>query len=196
MHQVYNPPAMKNVGKRKAASSPATTERIHAIWKQLRAPFLLPQNICPHHGRWEIYDFQAAGCLLCGCMHVCSEGGTCPLEKNEEGHDVCSITGCCIKMLNFSDKEFLDTVCYSSFPEGKRQKSGADRACQQPPHHHHHQDPAVKYTAAASRALSNAADHSSQPRCSVNKKNRYRSWVHHRMQASPYLLAHLLAAKT
>ena len=91
----------------------------------------------------------------------------------------------------FSEQEFMDTVCYSPFPEGKRQKLVAASTCQPAaPAYHQQQDPAVKYTAAASRALLNASDHSSQPRCSVNKKNRYRSWVHHRMQAR--FCSHLL----
>lgn len=139
-------------------------KRIHGIWKMLRAPFLYPESICLHHS-WEIYDMQAAGCRLCGCMHTCVEGSLemCPCEKNSEGHDICSITGCCIKMLNFSDREFVDTVNYAGDPcpdEGSSPPQAA-RIAKQASVSSRPLDPAVKYL--SSGADGDAAAAAAQP---------------------------------
>ena len=148
-------------------------------------------------------------------MHICRQDN-CQCEKNEEGQDICCITGCCIKMLNFSDKEFLDTVCFYSTPplqqastkHGHRQQNAAaasaaeagaegcdddDDAKRQKLQHQKHAHGQVAMPAppstislapvSSSLSSSSASSSSSLPlRCSVNKKNRYRSWVHSRMQ--------------
>ena len=219
-----------------ANASPADV-RIHSIWKTLRGPFLLPEVICNHNdwmscSGWEIYDFQAAGCRTCGCMHVCKEG-VCPCEKNEEGQDICCITGCCIKMLNFSDKEFIDTACFHHAAEdegavvfdsaaastaaaaidasaasiaGKSScMSAAAAAAPAAASYDFNEDVDEddasqgeslmlnesssswhrrKRARCGSSTCSNSVSSPSSLRCSVNKKNRYRSWVHHRMQVS------------
>lgn len=70
---------------------------------------------------WEVYDVNLAGCTICGSMHVCRDG-VCLVEKNEEGHDICTITGMCVKMLSFSNEEFVDTVSRAAASES----AGAD----------------------------------------------------------------------
>lgn len=52
------------------------------------------------------------------------QDGSCPVEKNREGHDICTITGMCIKMLSFSNDEFVDTACVLS-------SSGRDGAAEE-----------------------------------------------------------------
>ena len=214
---------------------------IHSIWRTLRGPFLLPQSICQHQDwmdckGWEIYDFHAAGCMLCGCMHICKEG-VCQCEKNEEGQDICCITGCCIKMLNFSDKEFFDSVCFhplsssssqsadlgeenssdfystASFSwddgdqsvvhedlaeknSGRRRKRARTAAFFGPP-----PPPLLAQAPNTPRMVilqtsSSAEIASSAARCSVNKKNRYRSWVHHRMQVNNRSNGHVYSTTT
>ena len=192
-----------------AAPGAEAARIIHSIWKTLRGPFLFPGCICPHQD-WEVYDFQAAGCRACGSMHVCMEG-VCQCEKNEEGQDICFITGCCIKMLSFSDKEFIDTVCFympasssslhrvgkggcatsedaatlqsvtqSTGPgagngNGKKRRRPSSSACSSSSSH---------LNPAPCSSSSSLFPSSPSLRCSVNKKNRYRSWVHSRMQLS------------
>lgn len=201
-----------------AAARPAAHQKqLHAIWTTLRAPrFIFPPSICTHPC-WEVYDMQLAGCPLCGAMHACREGlvDACPCEKNDEGHDICSITGCCIKMLNFSDREFIDTVSYPSL-DHRKLLPDPDTSSSHHAHKRHKtmpskekdaaaaaatatdvlapnpMDPAVKYIthlAGGSTCILDSPQRkqglplsSSSPRCSVNKKNRYRSWVHQRMQ--------------
>lgn len=106
----------------------------HSVWERLRRPgFVIPPSICNHTPiaaagvptasfagslmatatTWEVYDMNMAGCTLCGALHLCRDG-SCPVEKNEEGYDICTVTGMCVKMLSFSNEEFLDTVCISS----------------------------------------------------------------------------------
>ena len=79
------------------------------LWTRIRRPFLLPQKL--HHCHiddWELYDADRAGCLKCGRLHKCSPT-TCRLTNNE-GHQVCEVTGYCVKNLVFADDEFVSTV--------------------------------------------------------------------------------------
>ena len=95
-----------------------------AVWKQIRAPFVLPEAI--HSCRYEDYenfDVDAAGCRVCGKIHYCNTGGCIPSETN--GHVACMITGFCIRNLVYSNEEFVDTV--SVMPQGyQRQLQGVD----------------------------------------------------------------------
>jgi hypothetical protein len=175
---------------------------------------------------WEVYDFNLAGCVLCGQMHVCADG-SCDVEKNDQGHDICIITGLCVKMLNFCSDEFLDTVgadeaggfmgsspcsaleediwgggahnrpgeeegassshaqfaCNEPGDACKRQRMDAACCSNHPSHQnsdhgqlmHHKRGCAVHQTTCSAK----------RGRCSVNKKNRYRSWVYHRVMQQP-----------
>jgi hypothetical protein len=67
--------------------------------------------VCNHDSGWEVYDADLAGCLQCGEQHIC-EDGKCKTEENEQGHSICPITGLCVRTLNFSDAEYVDTICH------------------------------------------------------------------------------------
>jgi hydroxylamine reductase (hybrid-cluster protein) len=82
---------------------------LHRLWKIVREPFLLPQTICTHSDKWEQYDMHMAGCTECGKVHICKHG-QCNTHFNQEGHSICQITGLCVKMLNFSNDEYIETA--------------------------------------------------------------------------------------
>lgn len=86
--------------------------KLHVVWKRIRGRFLLPEKICDHSSAWEIYDADLAGCKQCGCQHVCSEE-SCTTELNEQGHSICTLTGVCVRDLNFSQLEYVDTAVSS-----------------------------------------------------------------------------------
>jgi hypothetical protein len=105
---------------------PAGDYALHRLWEKIRRPFVVPQSICSHTDSWEIYDMHLAGCSNCGVMHLC-EHETCPKSVNCEGHSICSITGLCTKMLNFSNLEYLETVQPTSHRIGCREHAVLNR---------------------------------------------------------------------
>lgn len=124
-------------------------------------------------------------------MHVCALE-VCPCEQNDEGQSICTITGCCVRMLRFSDNEFLDTVCYAD-DNGKGAPSPlipVSDPCQQPPtkrarqHSGQQPIPGPPSTAVTTLPPRSSAVQANSNWGSVNKKNRYRSWVHHRVQTN------------
>lgn len=137
------------------------------------------------------------------------QGGTCPLEKNSEGHDICTITGFCTKMLNFSDKEYMSNMCFSSLHGYDENDDGCFeeddihgmQASENQPEsidendcsNNHKTDEEIPAHRRKKRQKKNKLDDCSSgcggmflegPSPTVNKKNRYRSWVHHRIQAN------------
>ena len=77
----------------------------YQTWRCLREPFLLPPGLhCCGHDDWELYDCDGAGCRVCGAAHECS-ADTCPLVDNE-GQQVCTITGFCVKTKVFAESEY------------------------------------------------------------------------------------------
>jgi hypothetical protein len=187
-------------------------------------------------------------------LKVVGQDGFCPVEKNSEGHDICTITGMCVKMLSFSNEEFVDTACMGSSGNGggggggeegrhckdeddmdhlNRQPSGScynhygeedggdneatlsmystsSHLSFKPPTHSQKlgkrkatraleqagRQPAERAAAtptvhgggcpsaaeaANSSCRGRGANNSRSSVCSVNKKNRYRSWVYHRV---------------
>lgn len=170
--------------------SMAAHNRIHSIWKAIREPFIIPQSICQHKGSatmWEVYDFNVAGCKMCGMLHLCVQGGTCPLEKNSEGHDICTITGFCTKMLNFSDKEYLCNVHFSSSSRHCASEEAEDTI--QEEEEEEEEEPTLKSVQSKSgkRKALQPIPSSSSSSSNVNKKNRYRSWVHQKIQMNLHL---------
>jgi hypothetical protein len=235
----------------------------HKVWEFARmGGFHLPQCACKHEARafmcpldrvagnrpccysdvqassWEVYNMDMAGCTQCGEMHICRLG-SCPVEKNDEGHDICTITGVCVKMLNFSAQEYIDhavaergKACFAGEAwgdggdegdecEAVGSDGGSDCSPFEPVQVQH---PAKRRRMMTTEALdrrapcgapgvhvdrggSDSVDLASrrwqhQPagpsvvpraglpgrnsvvgaaRCSVNKKNRYRSWVYQRV---------------
>ena len=186
----------------------------HKVWRTLReGRFVVPQTICSHmfppncgldnsrtahplHATsggsttWQVYDFNQAGCLLCGAMHLCFDG-SCPVEQNAEGYKICTVTGMCVKKISFSDEEFLDTVCMSeamvpvvkpSTPKRKGLMSSADpeEGPQTIGSAKRAKCPEATLKVHVPRNAHQPANCSSS-RCSVNKKNRYRSWVYNKV---------------
>jgi hypothetical protein len=172
-----------------------------------------------YESSWDPFDFNLAGCLMCGAFHVCFDG-VCPVEISREGHSVCMITGMCVKMLSFSSDEFLDTIHVVDEPvcpfstgqpgkhlawkglggEGgnvgkKRAREGGDDAVvasgatathkkaspSSPPPRSTLMPPSHQSPFAFSGASSSSSCSSAVVQCRVNKKNRYRSWVYHRV---------------
>ena len=69
------------------------TSQLHCIWKNVRGPF---RSIsCTQH-TWERYDYNLAGCLVCGAEHICAVGvanSKCPLATLDDGTVGCIVTG-------------------------------------------------------------------------------------------------------
>lgn len=151
------------------------------------------------------------------------------MEKNSEGHDICTVTGMCIKMLSFSNEEFVDTACVPlSSASGDRAAAGREggyydlsnqgvvfcddgdrddvfstsgasfhlsKKNQQPLGPKKNIKKTTR-TIASNQFSSPWVKHNNQQQqmnnnnvCSVNKKNRYRSWVYHRVMHN-HLLHH------
>jgi hypothetical protein len=103
------------------------------------------------------------------------------------------VTGMCVKMLNFSNEEFVETACVSGTgglddifekPGDHVNSSAADsskrkkaRVDQYEPHAAH----SSSHLAQQQRDAATTRHGNKMDRCSVNKKNRYRSWVYHRV---------------
>lgn len=106
----------------KGKSSPHHT-KFDEVWLRLRQPFLFPQ--VGHECKWERYDADCAGCLLCGKLHRCPAGiagCTCPLAETDEGGHVCLITGLCIPEVRSSFDEYVEHVSF----DNKSQQEGDD----------------------------------------------------------------------
>ena len=82
---------------------------MHCIWQKVRGPF---RGIsCTSH-KWERYDVQRAGCLVCGAAHECAphlnDNRDCPLVHLCDGEICCSITGFCLPIVRYSSDEYID----------------------------------------------------------------------------------------
>lgn len=90
---------------------------MHNVWKRVRGPFY--HVSCREH-KWESYDVQNSGCLLCGSHHHCSNhlgDNKCPLAHTDEGGLCCTISGYCLPTLNLSEKEFVEHVQFATHHE-------------------------------------------------------------------------------
>lgn len=129
------------------------------------------------------------------------QDGFCAVEKNSEGHDICTITGMCVKMLSFSNEEFVDTACVlgeEDAPQAHKspahdapcqeeaENSGADdafstscargkrpAACPDDTQRPAKQAKPADAAACSRASLRPAAPPATGNVCSVNKKNRY-----------------------
>ena len=67
------------------------------IWSILRGPFILPANTENYHTCvWEKIDFDKAGCLLCGRLHLC-DSITCKDVSTTNESVICNVTGCVLR---------------------------------------------------------------------------------------------------
>ena len=92
---------------------------MHHIWHRVRGPFRAID--CPEH-RWERYDVNRAGCLLCGAAHECAPdtvGSTCPFARLDDGSVCCTITAFSPAVVRYSKQEYTDTA---PPPENRAQK--------------------------------------------------------------------------
>lgn len=93
-------------------------ERLDQVWLRLRHPFRYPPK--GHACRWERYDADRAGCVLCGALHRCMDsmaGCQCPLAETDDGGHVCLVTGLCIREVRASATEYMDHVVFETPPE-------------------------------------------------------------------------------
>lgn len=81
--------------------------RADAVWRRLRAPFLLPPGAAHTH-RWELLDLDCAGCVVCGVVHRC-EGDCRDVEVTDDAV-VCVVTGVCVRTTVFAQTEYSDNV--------------------------------------------------------------------------------------
>ena len=83
---------------------------MHEIWRKARGPFRSVD--CVQH-RWERYDVNRAGCLLCGACHACvsdTVGSVCPFAQMDDGSMCCTITAYSPAVVRYSKHEYTDTV--------------------------------------------------------------------------------------
>jgi hypothetical protein len=67
------------------------------IWGIVRGPFILPENTEQYHTCvWEKIDFDKAGCLLCGRLHLC-DSITCKDVSTTNESVICNVTGCILR---------------------------------------------------------------------------------------------------
>ena len=79
-------------------------------WRKLRMPFVLPAAArSVHQCKWELIDFDCAGCVLCGRVHLCS-ANTCTETAQTEDAVVCLVTGLCVQPKTFAVTEYSDNV--------------------------------------------------------------------------------------
>ena len=85
------------------------TDPVYAVWHRVRAPFRMPRG-CHACGvdDWEVFDVDKAGCVHCGRLHLCKDGGEC-MGTMEGDHQACEITGCWIRNRNFQ-QGYTDTA--------------------------------------------------------------------------------------
>jgi hypothetical protein len=84
-----------------------------ALWRRIRRPFRYP--MCTGACKWEVYDVNQAGCLVCGKHHHCRTNAVdsvCPLVQCDDQTRVCQITGYILPEVRHATDEFRDTASY------------------------------------------------------------------------------------
>ena len=93
-------------------------DKEYLLWHTVRAPFHRLTCAPSHRHQWERFDYDMAGCLMCGTLHKCegypgvsvAKGGcTCPLETCEDGSICCTTTGYCFPVVRCAATEYTDT---------------------------------------------------------------------------------------
>jgi hypothetical protein len=89
--------------------SPLHTKLIR-IWTGVsKYAAYLPQSLCEHTDGWYRLDLNLAVCVACHTVHACG-GSKCQTFHNDEGFNVCPITGCLVGTLSYSTNEYVDTA--------------------------------------------------------------------------------------
>lgn len=88
----------------------------HNIWKRIRGPFYVVQCMPSHSHKWECYDYNRAGCLLCGYKHECCDNlsfnKTCEIQEQEDGSHCCTITGLSIGSISIATNEYFENCIF------------------------------------------------------------------------------------
>jgi len=93
----------------------ARRERMVALWRTLRQPFVLPAAAVGAHAcRWEYIDLDVLGCLLCGQVHACADGRCRETAEIDDGV-VCTLSGVVVRDKRFVDTEFVSHVNLTEF---------------------------------------------------------------------------------
>lgn len=109
----------------------ASKDPIYTVWHRVRAPFAMPRGChdCSMDD-WEVFDVDKAGCVCCGRLHQCRDGGEC-VSSMDHDHQACEITGCWIRNRNFQ-QGYTDTAIQAARVGGGGHRSlerdGADLA--------------------------------------------------------------------
>lgn len=83
---------------------------VDALWRTLRQPFAVPAGMDSYHThQFELFDIDAAGCLICGFIHRCSPC-VCKQVVQTDDAMVCLVTGYCVETKIFADTEYSDTI--------------------------------------------------------------------------------------
>lgn len=87
-----------------------------SIWRNLRAPFLLPSSTSEkgpkntyHRCEWQKIDIDLLGCQICGNIHQCSYGHCTQTIETNDGL-VCELSGVVIHTKKFVESEYMDTM--------------------------------------------------------------------------------------
>ena len=82
------------------------------MWHTVRGPFHRMCCASDARHRWERFDYDRAGCLLCGQLHRCASNSVdnkCVLETCDDGSVCCTVTGFCVPVLRYCASEYVDT---------------------------------------------------------------------------------------
>lgn len=74
-----------------------------SLWGLVRRPFVFPcDKRAVHQCIWEKIEYNKAGCIMCGDVHVC-ESTTCRDVTISDDNFICNITGCILKKVLSND---------------------------------------------------------------------------------------------
>jgi hypothetical protein len=93
-------------------------EALHNVWRYTRGPFFHVNCLNRNSHKWELYDGDKAGCLLCGRGHVCCKNvftnkENCTLFENIDNSVTCTITGLTIPSIRTSENEYYENYSFT-----------------------------------------------------------------------------------
>ena len=100
------------------------------VWRMLRRPFALPQEIdIPHTCQWESFAFSKLGCTLCGKIHCCDDGRCENTFQCSDG-TVCALSGIVVNKYNFQINEWDTNYPSYAVKRGLSTRSKTDKNCE------------------------------------------------------------------